>query len=264
MPDLAAALRHIHQTGTFPVSCSPDSDTLLPPPFPSSSSSHSAAGHHERRLSHRSSHGCINLPPPPSTVRIKLTNQTFVASKEDQNTVGACPVPDSVLAAQKARVASWLSPGQRGHAVLDSGERICLLDGFLLYAPAVAPVMASLDVRLFLLVSHQKAAARREARDGYVTLEGFWKDPPGYVDRVVWPNYAESHAWLFEGGDVEGRLREDVLRENGILAQVDKGLDVDMGTTLEWAVGVLMAELERLVPGKGESGQLLDGEGRKE
>lgn len=198
VPDLVAALNHVHETGTFP---------------------------------------------------------TFVASKEDQNTVGACPVPDSVLAAQKARVASWLSPGQPGHAVLESDERICLLDGFLLYAPAVAPVMASLDVRLFLLVSHQKAAARREARDGYVTLEGFWKDPPGYVDRIVWPNYAESHAWLFEGGDVEGRLREDVLRENGILAQVDKGLDVDMSTTLEWAVGVLMAELERLVLGKGESGR---------
>ncbi|OIW25852.1 nicotinamide riboside kinase 1 [Coniochaeta ligniaria NRRL 30616] len=196
VPDMEAALRHIHQTGTFP---------------------------------------------------------TFIASKEDQNTIGACPVPDSAISAQKARVASWLGPGQPGRAVLASGVNICLLDGFLLYTPAVAPVMAGLDIKLFLLVSRSKATRRREARDGYVTLEGFWKDPPGYVDHIVWPNYAESHAWLFEEGDVEGRLRKDVLRENGIQAQVGSGLDVDMSTTLEWAVGVIMGELERLVLGKGES-----------
>ncbi|KAH8903968.1 hypothetical protein BR93DRAFT_930589 [Coniochaeta sp. PMI_546] len=253
---MEAALRHIHQTGTFPVSCSPSPSPnplphFAPPSCPSSSPSHRA-----RRLSHRSSHGCISppLPPSPSSTDRKLTNQTFVASKEDQNTVGACPVPDSVISAQKSRVASWLGPGRPGRALLDSGTTICLLDGFLLYTPAVAPVMSSLDIKLFLLVSRDQATRRREARDGYVTLEGFWKDPPGYVDRIVWPNYAENHAWLFEDGNVEGRLREDVLRENGIRAQVGRGLDVDMSTTLEWAVGVIMEELERLVLGKGDSG----------
>lgn len=220
---MEAALRHIHQTGTFPVSLT--------------SSSPSASG----RLSHRSSHGCIS---PPFQ---KLTNQTFIASKEDQNTVGACPVPDSVIAAQKSRVASWIAPDQPGHRLLSSEISICLLDGFLLYTPAVAPVMSALDIKLFLLVSRERATQRREARDGYVTLEGFWKDPPGYVDKIVWPNYAESHAWLFEDGNVEGELRGDVLKEHGIKAQADNGLDVDMTTTLEWAVGTIMSELERLV-----------------
>jgi len=181
-----------------------------------------------------------------------LTNQTFVASKEDQNSIGACPVPDSVLASQKSRVAYWLGPGRPGHRLLSSGVNICLLDGFLLYAPSVRPVMDGLDIKLFLLVSREKATARREARDGYVTLEGFWKDPPGYVEKIVWPNYAESHAWLFEGGDVEGLLKLDVLAEHGIKAQVDKGLDVDMSTTLEWAVGTIMGELERLRLGARE------------
>lgn len=83
------------------------------------------------------------------------------------------------------------------------------------------------------------------ARDGYVTLEGFWKDPPGYVDKIVWPNYVEAHKWLFEDGDVEGlKLDEGVLREYGILVQMGRGVDVDMETTFEWAVEMLMGGLE--------------------
>ncbi|KAH9898806.1 P-loop containing nucleoside triphosphate hydrolase protein [Xylariomycetidae sp. FL2044] len=204
----------------------------------------------------------------------------FVDSKEDQNSVGACPVSDAKIAAMRSRVQSWLEPGQPGHAIFFAPSssspssqtqtqplRICLLDGFLLYSPTdLAPILPLLDVRLFLLVSRAKATRRREARDGYVTLEGFWKDPPGYVDRVVWPNYVEAHRWLFEGGDVErGVLDGEVLRENGILAQggLKRGagpsgeggggmdVDVDMETSLEWAVETLMRELEVKVGGVG-------------
>lgn len=107
--------------------------------------------------------------------------------------------------------------------------------------------MDRLDVKLFLLVSHEKAKARREARDGYVTLEGFWKDPPGYVDKIVWSNYVESHAWLFEGGDVEGSLNKEVLEREGIDAQIGRGLDVDMSVTLEWAVDTVIERLEGMV-----------------
>lgn len=160
----------------------------------------------------------------------------------------------------KAKVQAWLAPGQPGHAIFSSSTsppssssppppRICLLDGFLLYTkPEMADVMPLLDVRLFLLVSRARATARREARDGYVTLEGFWKDPPGYVDKIVWPNYVAAHAWLFEGGDVEkGKLDEGALRESGILAARQAGgggIDVDMETTFEWAVERLMEQLE--------------------
>lgn len=117
--------------------------------------------------------------------------------------------------------------------------------------------MASLDIKLFLQVSRDKATRRREARDGYVTLDGFWQDPPGYVDRVVWPNYAAAHAWMFEGGDAEGGvLDQGALVKEGIKAQVGKGTDVEFGETLEWAVETIMGELERLVLGEGEGGSV--------
>lgn len=245
MPDMVRALSHIRATGTFPVS------SRLPP---SSSSSPTTS---------RADHGCgfpAALPRrhhrhPPPTSPPPLTTpsppQPDVDSKEDQNSVGPCPVSDAKIASLRARVEAWLRPGQPGHAILGGAggarRRLCLLDGFLLYSASVAPVTDAIDVRLFLLASRAAATRRRAARDGYVTLEGFWRDPPGYVDRVVWPNYEAAHAWLFEGGDVQGEPRRDVLARERIRVQLGKGLDVDMETTLEWAVDTIMGDLEAFV-----------------
>ncbi|KAI0861438.1 nicotinamide riboside kinase 1 [Xylaria cubensis] len=219
-----------------------------------------------RALEHIRAEG--TFPPPTSQSlcpRSRLTSaQPFVDSMEDQNTVGKCPVPESAISAAKSRVEAWLAPGQAGHAIFSNPDllRLCILDGFLLFGPDPPLRRITdelLDVKLFLTVSRQKATARREARDGYVTLEGFWTDPPGYVDKIVWPNYAESHAWLFEDGDVEKRLRRDVLSEKNILAlpavisqsggesggeKGGKGLDVDMQVMFQWAVETLMWKLE--------------------
>lgn len=109
----------------------------------------------------------------------------------------------------------------------------------------MSPIQPLLDLKIFLRASYAKAKARREARDGYVTLEGFWADPPGYVDQIVWPNYVESHAWLFEDGDVEGRFRRDVLEREGIRVPEGEPLDGDMEATLTWIVDLLLEELKK-------------------
>ncbi|KAI1189027.1 nicotinamide riboside kinase 1 [Nemania serpens] len=210
-------------------------------------------------------------------IRAEGTFPPFVDSKEDQNTIGKCPVSPSAIQAAKSRVEAWLAPGQPGHHALfpspscpsssssSPPTKLCILDGFLLYGPDPPLRRITdelLDVKFLLTVSRARATARREARDGYVTLEGFWADPPGYVDKVVWPNYAASHAWLFEDGDVEKRLRADVLREKDILAlprvvgggaqsgdggeDGGEGLDVDMQVVFEWAVDTLMRKLEEI------------------
>lgn len=107
----------------------------------------------------------------------------------------------------------------------------------------MAAIQPSLDIKFFLRASYAKAKARREARDGYVTLEGFWADPPGYVDKIVWPNYVEEHAWLFEEGDVEGRFKENVLDKEGIRAMKDD-VDGDMAKLLEWTVDEILKDLK--------------------
>ncbi|KAL5596401.1 hypothetical protein BROUX41_006696 [Berkeleyomyces rouxiae] len=167
----------------------------------------------------------------------------FINSKEDQNSIGTCPIPPDRIAAAKARVVAWLST-PTGASFVASNKRICLLDGFLLFTPSMSAVMSLLQVKLFLLVSRAKATQRREARDGYVTLEGFWKDPPGYVEKIVWPNYVESHSWMFRDGNVEGPVDEAVVLREGIKVQSDKGLDVELAHTLDWAVSEIINHLE--------------------
>lgn len=215
IPAIQSTLHHIQAHGHPPVR----------PPFP--------------RLRSR--------PDPPDGLPLNVPQPSF-ASKEDLNAVGHCPVPATTIASLKARVAAWTQPGQPGHGLLAAPAplRMCIFDGFLLYAPSMATIQAHLDIKLFLRVSYARAKARREARQGYATIEGWWADPPGYVDRVVWPNYVADHAWMFEGGDVEGAFREGVLADAGIRAQVGAGADVEMGETLGWAVETLMGALEEM------------------
>lgn len=242
LPDMEQALVHIRTHGVLPVSrnshlsCRTDHG-----------GSRRQASRHTPPLSTTSSPP-PSFPPPQRTSPLTSPPsppQPDLFSKEDQNSVGACPVPDATIEAQKAKVQAWLQPGQPGSKLVGNNTlRICFFDGFLLYSEATRASMEQIDVCLFLRVSHAKATQRREARDGYVTLEGFWKDPPGYVDKIVWPNYVEAHKWLFDNGDVEGPPNKATLEANGILTQLDKGIDVDMATTLEWAVDTLIHELE--------------------
>jgi nicotinamide/nicotinate riboside kinase len=111
----------------------------------------------------------------------------------------------------------------------------------------MAAIKPNLDIKLFLRTTYAKAKARREARDGYVTLEGFWADPPGYVDKIVWPNYVEEHAWMFQGGDVEGEFKMDVLEKEGIKVQDKVGVDGDIEKTFEWTVDTILDELKRQI-----------------
>lgn len=128
---------------------------------------------------------------------------------------------------------------QRDLAVPQPPPSLLILDGFLLLAPALAALHPLFDIKILLRASYAAAKARREARSGYVTLEGFWQDPPGYFDAVVWPGYVEGHQGFFEGGDVEGKVREDVCREMEVEVQPTQMGESGLGEVLEWVVGVV-------------------------
>lgn len=235
--DMEKALTHIRSEGTFPVSQNPMEFLSM------------------RRSSHAKLASPLIRIPIRSTPCLPMTYspvQPFVDSKEDKNSVGSCPASDDQISVMKAKVQAWLQPGRPGHDIFSDGNplRMCLLDGFLLYSPPdFNKIMDLIDIKLFLQVSRAKATQRREARDGYVTLEGFWKDPPGYVDKIVWPNYVEAHQWMFEHGDVEGgKLKWELLQEKHILAQQssmsDPQTDFAFEETLEWAVEQVMMALQ--------------------
>ncbi|GAM85237.1 hypothetical protein ANO11243_032410 [Dothideomycetidae sp. 11243] len=168
-------------------------------------------------LSHIRAHGS----PPPELV-----------SKEDQNSVGDSKVDAEVVAGlkRKAQSQAW-------------DVRVAIVDGFLLFAEEMKDIRDLFDVKLFLRTDYLTAKSRREARKGYVTLDGFWEDPPGYVDTIVWPNYVKDHAFLFQGGNVEGDENQDLLQELkiNIMPHESQG---SMTKCLQWAYELLQSELD--------------------
>lgn len=166
------------------------------------------------------------------------TSPDWLQSQEDQNSVGEHGVPESEVERLRERVRSWFD----GIPAWEE-KRICIVDGFLLFSEDMKDIRSLFDVKLFLRTSYETAKRRREARSGYVTLEGFWEDPPGYVDKVVWPNYVQDHKFLFEGGDVSKELDADVCRNVGING-MPREAEADMTKCLEWAVGILQATIK--------------------
>jgi nicotinamide/nicotinate riboside kinase len=178
----------------------------------------------------------LNLPQLKSALQhIKEQGRSpdWLVSKEDQNSVGEHGVPDADIKRLRSEVATWLEGRPEWE-----GRRICIVDGFLLFSEDMKDIRSLFDVRLFLRTSYETAKRRREARSGYVTLEGFWEDPPGYVDNIVWPNYVKDHKFLFKEGDVNKELDEEVCRNVGIHG-MPKGAEENMVKCLEWATGVL-------------------------
>jgi len=71
---------------------------------------------------------------------------------------------------------------------------------------------------------------------------GFWADPPGYFDKIVWPNYCQDHKYLFIDGDVEGSIKPAVEEQRHI--HTPQTLNISAEDTLEWAVDILIHELK--------------------
>ncbi len=167
----------------------------------------------------------------------------WLESKEDQNEVGPSGVDAAVVERLSSEVLQWASQGA-GRQALGQEKPLAILDGFLLFGESMkAGVRTSIDIKILLRAKYAKAKERRERRSGYVTLEGFWEDPPGYVDRVVWPNYVEEHGFLFEGRNVEGAVNEKMVGELGLYVCPGHG-DWRMEKILEWAVEKVKLELE--------------------
>lgn len=137
---------------------------------------------------------------------------------------------------QEVNSSSWVK-GRR---------QLVIVEGFLLFGRSVPGSLRGLfDVRILLRAGYEEAKRRREGRNGYVTLEGFWEDPPGYFDGVVWPNYVEEHGGLLGGGEGAGGGGEGGFWDGVWFSETRWGLE----RCLEWVVGVLRREIEGMVGG---------------
>lgn len=164
----------------------------------------------------------IGMPPPD------------LISKEDKNDVGKVDVDATVIDDLKWKAGRWM---------FQDVPPVAIIDGFLMYSEDMREIRDCFDVKLLLRTDFKTGKARREARSGYVTIEGWWEDPAGYWEKVVWPNYVKDHAFMFEDGDVEGEVRQDVVDGLGVKV-MPEGAQGDMTALLKWAYAVLTSALE--------------------
>lgn len=125
--------------------------------------------------------------------------------------------------------------------------KLIILEGFLLYHRA--NVRERLDAKLSVRLDHAEARRRRLTRPSYgaEAKEGeFWKTED-YFEKMVWRNYAEQHADLFEEGNVEGNMDKKVCSERGISMQ--EAMNVEVEQTLRWAVDIVIALVGRYARG---------------
>jgi nicotinamide/nicotinate riboside kinase len=164
---------------------------------------------------------------------------TEFESKEDQNAVGAVNIDPHTVQSHTAKAAELFTTSSD----VRSRVKIVIVDGFLLFSESMSEIRSLFDIKLLLTLDHDTVKRRREARAGYVTLEGFWQDPPGYVDLIVWPNFVKDHGFLFCQGDVAGGdVDEEVCRRLEILC-MPKGAMEDMTVCFGWAMDVILEKL---------------------
>lgn len=112
-------------------------------------------------------------------------------------------------------------------------QRIILVDGIMLFHKS-SPLLDLFDVKLMLRAPYAKLKERREAREGYATLEGFWTDPPGYFDQIVWPGYVKNHNHLFINNNVEEQLCSQFSALN-----TPQDMNWPPHKVLQWAVDLI-------------------------
>ncbi|MCJ1253864.1 ribosylnicotinamide kinase [Lignoscripta atroalba] len=127
---------------------------------------------------------------------------------------------------------------------LELGRPVVVIVGFLLYPDQ--DIRESLDVKLFLRASRQRARESRFKKTSYngqnLGRESFWRTKD-YFDRVVWRNHIKEHGPLFEDWDVEGIPNLQVC--DGLQIRMQPSLDGEISDTLRWAIGMVTDELVR-------------------
>ncbi|KAI8801214.1 P-loop containing nucleoside triphosphate hydrolase protein [Cladochytrium replicatum] len=114
---------------------------------------------------------------------------------DNRATINESDISAEVLLQLKNRVHE-----AKAKRAVDRGSlEIIFVDGFLMYDDD--NIVGTFDLPLFLKADYDTLMRRRKARAGYITLEGYWVEPEGYFDKVVYPNYLKYNNKAIDGNE---------------------------------------------------------------
>lgn len=134
---------------------------------------------------------------------------------------------------------------------LKDGQAVGIVDGSLLYHSGT--IRNLLDIKILLRASKKSSRIRqyekspensqnnRKGGNPWETIE--------YFDHVLWPNYADEHAILFEDRNVEGQPVADTCERVGI--SVQPNLDMNIEEIMHWVVDVIRRGCEEAAHRRG-------------
>ncbi|KAI4180479.1 MAG: hypothetical protein L6R41_007216 [Letrouitia leprolyta] len=130
---------------------------------------------------------------------------------------------------------------------LRDGRPIGIVVGFLLYHSST--IRSLLDIKFLLRASEQASRIRRSERiyDTPAVSEHdrhAW-ETVDYFDQVLWPNYVDEHAVLFEDGNVEGKPIPNICQ--GVEIHVQPDLNMGFNEVLQWVVDVFKEKFEEAI-----------------
>ncbi|KAL8708780.1 MAG: hypothetical protein Q9225_007552 [Loekoesia sp. 1 TL-2023] len=160
---------------------------------------------------------------------------------KEQQEDALSPVSPEIIERLRASLAGLPS--------LHDGRSVGIVDGFLLYHSET--IRNLIDIKMLLRASKEASKSRRFERlhhDGLGSdQESHPWDTTEYFDRVIWRNYADEHAVLFEDRDVEGRPELTICEGVDILVQPN--LDMGVEEVLQWVVEVFRKGCEEAAYG---------------
>lgn len=107
--------------------------------------------------------------------------------------------------------------------------QLVLVDGFMLYNDDI--IRSKFDLKILIRAPYDQLKKRRNARNGYQTLDSFWVDPPYYFDEFVYKSYSSTHGKLFLNNDVESEIDQERASDIKDFINCD---DTPIHDTLQW------------------------------
>ncbi|KAJ3220910.1 ribosylnicotinamide kinase [Clydaea vesicula] len=174
-----------------------------------------------------------------------LDNENFLMTLKNCKKVG---LKESVLNGNRPKLNSsevddmFINQLKKELLGSDSDLEFILIDGFLLYHDE--RFLKEFDISFFCLANKEVLIQRRQKRDAYITLEGFWEEPPKYFEEFVWPCYLKYNQKILKHLENKNAAAKDL--EDNLKVKLLDSTETSIQNILEFAIRDIIHKVKQV------------------